>query len=107
MHFATFLGWVLDRVAMPLLAISAAVLHVYTAVVAFNLSPRGLWSWVAAVAAWCMPVVAQIVVAYMAWRETGSRVNAYSSWLLAWVTLLVGVMVLKWTLQWLQRGTKE
>jgi hypothetical protein len=98
-----FLSWVLYRVALPMLAISAALLHAYTVVSAFNLSPRGALSWAAAVAAWCTPIFAQLAVSYAAWRETGSRVNAYSSWLLAWIALLAAVMVLRWIVDWLQR----
>lgn len=90
------LAWVLDHVALPLAGIGAAFLHVYTVFTAFHLVPGPVWRWVAALAAWCTPGIAQLVVAYFAWRATGSRVNEYSSWLLGWITLLLCTMALAW-----------
>ncbi|HTQ01299.1 MAG TPA: hypothetical protein VMN56_18425 [Casimicrobiaceae bacterium] len=86
--------WSLDNIALPILGIGAAFLHVYTAVTAFNLASESVWAWAAVLAAWVAPPIAQIAVAYYSWRATGSMVNGYSFWLLAWMGWLVGVFFL-------------
>jgi hypothetical protein len=85
---ATILDRFIYRAVLPLLAISAALLHVYTAYMAFRLATTTLHGLAAALAAWITPPIAQVVVAYVAWRTSGSVVNGYSSWLLAWIGLL-------------------
>ena len=64
---------------------SAIGLHLFTAVTAYGLVAPGSWRWVAAVAAWVFPAIAEAVVAFGAWRSSGSMVNAYSVWVLAWL----------------------
>jgi phosphoglycerol transferase MdoB-like AlkP superfamily enzyme len=85
---ATILDRFTYRAVLPLLAISAALLHAYTAYMAFRLSPTTLQGLAAALAAWIAPPIAELVIAYAAWRSSGSVVNGYSSWLLAWIALL-------------------
>jgi len=88
--------WSLDHIALPTLGIGAAFLHIYTAFTAFNLASERVWDWAVALAlaAWITPPIAQVVVAYYAWRATGSMVNGYSFWLLAWTVWLLGVVFL-------------
>jgi hypothetical protein len=92
--FFDALNWALNRVGTPLTAISGVLLHVYTVVTAFNLAENTLWRWAVVVPAWGAPVAAELVVAYYAWRATGTIVNGYSVWLLAWIALVVGVLLL-------------
>jgi hypothetical protein len=94
MRLAAILDWTLRRIALPLLALSTASLHIYTAYSAFHLATTKLWGCAAALAAWVTPGIAQLVVSYYAWRASGSMVNAYSFWLLAWVGLLFAVQAL-------------
>lgn len=89
-------GWILGRITLPLLVLGGVVLHAYTALTAFRLAEGALWRWLAAVAAWITPPIAQLVVAYFAWRATGSMVNSYSFWLLAWVTVGIAAAFLAW-----------
>jgi hypothetical protein len=86
--------WSLDHVGLPTLGIGAAFLHIYTVVTAFNLASERAWDWAVVLAAWITPPIAQLVVAYYAWRATGSMVNGYSFWLLAWTAWLLGVVFL-------------
>ena len=88
------LDWILRRVAVPVLAVAGALLHVYTAVTAFLLPDHVLLRCLAAVAAWMTPAIAELVVASQMWRETGSTLNAYSFWLLVWLALLIGYLLL-------------
>jgi len=75
-----------------LLVISAVGLHFFTAITAYGLVAPGWWRWGAAVAAWAFPVIAEVVVAFGAWRASGSMVNAYSVWFLAWLLLFFIVL---------------
>ena len=38
------------------------------------------------------PLIAEAVVAYYAWQASGSKINGYSIWLLAWILLLLVVV---------------
>ncbi len=78
----------LANVGYPLLLMSAVMLHFFTAMTAYNLAGPGVWRYVAATLAFAFPPIAEVVVAYFAWRASGSMVNAYSVWLLAWLLLL-------------------
>jgi hypothetical protein len=40
-------------------------------------------------AAIAYPIIAEAVVAYYAWQASGSKINGYSIWLLAWIVLLL------------------
>jgi hypothetical protein len=73
------------RRAYAFLIISAIALHGFTAVTAFKMAGPGFAQYVAALAAFWVPGIAQIVVAYYAWQQTGSRVNEYSIWILLWL----------------------
>jgi hypothetical protein len=84
----------LYRLALPLLCIGAGLLHLYTTHTAFVLAGSKVSGIVAAIAAWITPPIAEFVVAYYAWRASGSMVNAYSVWILAWGILLIGVLSL-------------
>ena len=83
--------------AMPLIGISGAILHFFTAIVAYTLAGPGLWGYVAAGGAFTLPVIAQIAVFIGAWNTTGNFINGYSEWLLLWlagVSVLLGLMAL-------------
>ena len=84
----------LRRIAYRFLMLSGGALHVYTAVTAFDLVNSWYLASLAAVGAWVTPGLAQMVVTYYAWSATGSRVNYYSIWLLAWLVLLLVVMLM-------------
>jgi hypothetical protein len=66
-------------------------LHLYTTVTAYKLANPGLTQYIAALAAFAFFPISEGVVAYYAWKASGSMVNAYSVWLLAWLVLLFGV----------------
>ena len=78
------LRWLLNR-GYALLIIGAIALHAYIAVKAYQIADPGLGEYAAALSALWFPVIAQIVVAYYVWQETGSRVNEYSIWILLWL----------------------
>jgi len=83
--------------AMPLIWISGAILHFFTAIVAYGLAGPGFWGYVAAGFAFTLPILAQIVVFIAAWNVTGNFINGYSEWLLLWlacVAVLLGLMAL-------------
>ena len=88
--------WLLGRITLPLLVVGGVLLHAYTAVTAFRLAEGLIWKCTAAIAAWTTPPVAQLAVTYFAWRATGSMVNAYSFWLLAWVAVGFAAVFLAW-----------
>lgn len=93
--------------AMPLVWISAAILHFFTAIVAYGLAGPGVWGYVAAGAAVTFPIIAEVVVFIAAWIVTGSFINNYSVWLLLWlafVGLLFGLIALG---GWLMRSAEE
>jgi hypothetical protein len=46
----------------------------------------------AAVAAFAFPPLSDSVVAYFAWRASGSMVNSYSVWILVWMLLFLVVV---------------
>jgi len=82
----------LASIGYPLLFMSALALHCFTAITAYNLVAPGVWRYVATVAAIAYPAIAEMVVAYYSWQESGSKVNAYSVWILAWLLLLFVVL---------------
>ena len=82
----------LAGIGYPLLIMSAVALHFFTAFTAYNLLAPGVWRYVWTVAAIAYPAIAELVVAYYAWAESGSKINAYSVWILAWLLLLFLVL---------------
>ena len=83
--------------AMPLVWISGAILHFFTAIVAYGLAGPGFWGYVAAGAAFTFPVIAEIAVLIAAWNVSGNFINGYSEWLLLWlvfVAILLGLLAL-------------
>ena len=74
--------------------LSGIALHVYTAVMAYQVADPGLGKYGAALAAFWFPVLAQGVVAVYAWQATGSKVNQYSVWILLWLLLAAVVALL-------------
>jgi hypothetical protein len=88
----------LASIGYPLLIMSAVGLHFLTVFTAYNLVAPGVWRYVATVAAIAYPAIAEMVVAYYAWRDSGSMINSYSVWILAWLLLLfvvLGIVVLR------------
>jgi hypothetical protein len=53
-----------------------------------------VWRYVATASAALYPAIAEVVVAYYAWQESGSKINAYSVWILAWLVLLFVILAL-------------
>jgi hypothetical protein len=94
------------RVVPPALGIGAVMLHFYTTVVAFRLVDSWIWGCVAASAAWATPAIGELLVAYFTWRATGSMVNEYSVWLLAWIALLLGTGLLSMFFHRLQKSAE-
>jgi hypothetical protein len=72
---------------------STVGLHVYTSVTAYYLA-NGTGRYFATLAAFVFFPVSEAVVAYYAWRASGSMINAYSVWLLLWLILLFGLGLL-------------
>ena len=83
----------LSDVATPFLAFSGAALHLYTVVVIFDLLHPKYLGFLAAIGVWVTPGPSQFVVAYYTWSVTGSKLNYYTVWLLAWLVLLTLVML--------------
>lgn len=90
---AAMLDRFIFRIAFPSLAVSATLLHCYTAYTAFGLANTTFRGFLAALAAWLAPPLSQFAVAYFTWRATGSVVNYYSFWLYAWVGCFAAVAV--------------
>lgn len=82
---------ILSKVGYPLLIMSGIFLHCFTVVTAYKLGDPGWGQYAAAAAAFAFPPVAEAVVAYYAWRASGSMVNGYSVWLLMWLAVLFAV----------------
>lgn len=82
-----------SKVALPVLGMSGLALHLFTVWTAFRLSEPGAAQYVSALAAYVAPPASEFVVAYFAWRETGSKINGYSIWFVLWVLLLLAVTV--------------
>lgn len=82
----------LANIGYPLLIMSAVGLHFFTAITAYSLGGPSGWRYAAAAAAFAFPPVSEVVVAYYAWRSSGSMVNAYSVWILAWLLLMFIVL---------------
>jgi hypothetical protein len=85
----------LVSVGYPLLYMSAMMLQIFTALTAFRLLEAEEWhAWrlPAAVAAFALPPLSDLVVAYYAWRTSGSMVNSYSIWVLVWMLLFLVVL---------------
>lgn len=88
----------MTQVGYPLLLMSAVLLQLFTAFTAYGMVKDEAWRFAAAVAAFALPPLSDLVVAYYARQATGSWINAYSVWLLAWLLLflpLVGFGVLR------------
>lgn len=68
-----------------MLILSALGLHLFTAITAYKLVAPGSLRYIAAVAAWAFPAIAEAAVAVGAWRASGSIVNEYSIWVLVWL----------------------
>ena len=77
--------------AMPLVWISGAILHFFTAIIAYGLAGPGFWGYVGAGAAFTFPIVAETVVFVSAWSATENAINGYSMWLLLWLAFVVAL----------------
>jgi hypothetical protein len=82
----------LAYVGYPLLYMSAVMLQLFTALTAYNMVKPDDWRFVAAIAAFALPPLSNIVVAFQAWRASGSMVNSYSVWVLVWALLFLLVL---------------
>lgn len=83
----------LAQVGYPLLYMSAVMLQLFTALTAYNMvRPDDAWRYVAAIAAFALPPLSNVVVGFYAWRASGSMVNAYSVWVLVWMLLFLLVL---------------
>ena len=97
-HFRSQSANLIDRLAnalTPAVAIGALAIHVFTAVTAFELWNGGPIRYWAAAAAWALPGISEAVVAYQTWQATGSRVNYYTVWMVAWLGLVLAVALLR------------
>src|SRR5262245_45683010 len=94
-----FLHRLLYRVAVPLLAIGAGMLHIYTTITVTTFVESMSERLTVAILTWITPPISEFVVAYYAWRATRSMVNSYSVWLLAWLVGFIGVLCLVWILR--------
>ena len=72
-----------------LVAMSGIALHVFTTATAYQLADPGVGRYFLTAAAFAYPIIAEAVVAYYAWQASGSKINGYSIWLLAWILLLL------------------
>ena len=77
-----------------LVTMSGVGLHVFTTITAYQLIDPGIRRYVLTAAAFAYPLIAEAVVAYYAWQASGSKINSYSIWLLAWILLLLIVVAL-------------
>ena len=84
----------LINVGYPLVLISAIGIHGYTMVAAFKLADPGPTQYIAAMAAFVLFPISEVVVAYYAWRASHSMINGYSVWLLLWLLLVLAVALL-------------
>lgn len=82
------------RVILQLWGLSGAILHFYTMAGAFFLAGGGLLGVVAGFVALCLPVISWIAVFGWSWAATGSFLNNYSQWFLAWLGLSVVLLAL-------------
>jgi hypothetical protein len=85
-------GSLLTSVGYPLLFMSGVMLQLYTGLTAYNMVKAEGWRVGAAIAAFALPPLSDLIVAYYAWRATGSMVNSYSVWILAWMLLFLVVV---------------
>ena len=83
----------LSNLVYPALLATGYAVHAFTSIVAYQLVGPGTLKYFAAVVAWLVPGIAELVVAYYAWRESGSMVNAYSVWVLVWLVMVLGVVL--------------
>jgi hypothetical protein len=90
--------------AMPFVWISGAILHFFTAFIAYGLAGPGFWGYMAAGAAFTFPILAEIAVLMGAWNTTGSFINGYSQWLLLWLVFAAGLLGLIAFGSWLASG---
>ena len=77
-----------------LVLVSGVALHAYTVWMAYKLTAAGWLQFVAVYAAYAFPPFSELVMIFVARRETGSWINGYSFWVLAWSALLVIVLAL-------------
>ena len=82
----------LTTVGYPLLFMSAVMLQLFTGLTAYNMVADEAWRLPAAIAAFALPPLSDAVVAYYAWRASGSMVNSYSVWILVWMLLFLVVV---------------
>jgi len=75
-----------------LVAMSGIGLHVFTTATAYQLADPGMGRYLLTAATFAYPLIAEGVVAYYVWQASGSKINAYSIWLLAWILLLLIVV---------------
>jgi hypothetical protein len=85
-------GPLLTTIGYPLLLMSAVMLQLYTGLTAYNMVRDEDWRIPAAIAAFAFPPLSDAVVAYFAWRASGSMVNSYSVWILVWMLLFLVVV---------------
>ncbi len=72
------------KLILQLWGLSGAILHFYTIGAAFFLVGGGVRGVVASLGALCLPVISWLAVFIGTWVATGSFVNDYSVWFLAW-----------------------
>jgi hypothetical protein len=104
MKLRAMLGTLLVFPAMfglHLIWISGAMLHFFTAIVAFEAG-----GFLAGGAAFAFPIVGEIGVGIYAWNTSGSFVNGYSIWVLAWLGFLVTLLGLIGAGAWLGSSTE-
>ena len=82
----------LTTIGYPLLFMSAVMLQLYTGFTAYTMVRDEEWRVPAAIAAFAFPPLSDAVVAYFAWRTSGSMVNSYSVWILVWMLLFLVVV---------------
>lgn len=83
----------LSTFVYPAVLATGFALHAFTTMVAYQLAGPGAPKYLAAFGAWIMPGVAEAVVAYYSWLESGSKVNAYSVWLLVWFVIVLALLL--------------
>lgn len=74
---------------MWFIGVTGAVLHLFTAVVAYGLVGGGFLAYMAAGFCLMFPVLAQVVVLICVWNVTGAFFNGYSSWVFLWLGLAI------------------
>jgi len=88
---------------MSLLWISGAILHFFTAYMAYGMAGQGFGALLVGGAAFAFPILAEIAVFISAWNFTGRFVNGYSIWLLLWLGFVALILALLALGGWLSR----